>query len=145
MDEAPLQLETFFDKYSVDIASEGRALLKRLEARVPGTTIMVYDNYNAPAIGFAAEGSGQRGRALDRPLSPVDQSLFYAPGRTLRRTRVAEGQRKQGAPRSKGNQLDDERIDALIDQASAIAQPPIDPVAPGKLLIMSISAKQRPR
>ena len=147
MDEARLQLETFFDKYSVDIASEGRALLERLEARVPGATIMVYDNYNALAIGFAAEDRVST-VVLSIALYPKWINLFFMRGVELGDRHgllKGEGSKVRHVPRVTRASLDDDRIDALIDQALAIAQPPIDPSLPGKLLIKSISARQRAR
>ena len=68
MDEVRLRLETFFERYSAEVAANGRALLDRLEARIPGATIMVYDNYNALAIGFAAE---DRADAVVLPIDPA--------------------------------------------------------------------------
>ncbi len=41
--------------------------------------------------------------------------------------------------------LDDPRVDALIAEALAQAEPPIDPGAPQRLIVKSVSAKQRPR
>lgn len=147
MDVARLQLEAFFDKFPVDIASEGRALLGRLEARVPGATIMVYDNYNALAIGFAAEDRVST-VVLSIALYPKWINLFFMRGVELRDRHgllKGNGSKVRHVPKVTSASFDDERIEALIDQALGIAQPPIDPAAPGKLLIKSISAKQRPR
>src|SRR3954452_23732128 len=46
------QLSSFIDKFTPEVAALTRALLAKTKARVPGATIMVYDNYNALAIGF---------------------------------------------------------------------------------------------
>src|SRR5690348_16674326 len=83
MDDPRHRLESFFDKYSPDIASEGRALLKKLEARLPGATIMVYDNYNALVIGFAAEDRVSA-VVLSIALYPKWINLFFMRGVELR-------------------------------------------------------------
>jgi len=46
------QLDTFIDKFTPEVAVLTRALIDKMKGRVPGATIMVYDNYNALAIGF---------------------------------------------------------------------------------------------
>src|SRR3954453_20292210 len=54
------QLDEFIDKFRPDVAALTRALLTKMMARVPGAVIMVYDNYNALAIGFGpTEKAGQ--------------------------------------------------------------------------------------
>lgn len=53
MDDARAELDGFIDKHTPAIATLTRALLARLQARLPGATILVYDDYNALAIGFA--------------------------------------------------------------------------------------------
>jgi hypothetical protein len=60
VDDAQAQLEAFLAKYEPHIAAEALAAVKKLEARLPGATAMVYDNYNALAIGFEpTEKAGQ--------------------------------------------------------------------------------------
>ena len=46
------QLDTFIDKYTPEVAALARACLAKMRARLPGATQLVYDNYNALAIGF---------------------------------------------------------------------------------------------
>jgi hypothetical protein len=41
--------------------------------------------------------------------------------------------------------LDDPRLDALVETALGAAERPIDPAGEERLIIKSISAKQRPR
>ena len=50
--DAQADLDTFIDKFTPEVAALARALLAKMKARVPGATIMVYDNYNALALGF---------------------------------------------------------------------------------------------
>ena len=46
------QLDGFIDKFTPDVAALTRAWLAKAKARIPGAQILVYDNYNALAIGF---------------------------------------------------------------------------------------------
>jgi hypothetical protein len=47
------QLDAFLDKFTPDIAAQARIALRRMRARLPGALELVYDNYNALAIGFS--------------------------------------------------------------------------------------------
>src|SRR3954451_12910160 len=54
------QLDAFIDKFTPEVGVLTRHLFEKTKARIPGATIMVYDNYNALAIGFApGERAGQ--------------------------------------------------------------------------------------
>jgi hypothetical protein len=46
------QLDSFIDKFTPEVAALTRELLAKMKMRVPGATIIVYDNYNTLAIGF---------------------------------------------------------------------------------------------
>lgn len=145
--DARRQLEKAFGEYVPEIASAGRALLERLGKRLPGATILVYDNYNALAIGFGAEDRAGT-VILSIALYPRWIDLFFMRGVDLADPHgllKGKGSRIRHVPRVGPDCLDDERIEALIRQALAIAEPPIDPNAPGALIIKSISGKKRPR
>src|SRR5437764_14943032 len=60
--DAQTQLDSFIDKFTPDVAALTRALLERMKARIPGASILVYDNYNALAIGFGP--SDKAGQAI---------------------------------------------------------------------------------
>lgn len=145
--DAQRQLDGFLDKFPPEVAANGRELIDRLKQRVPGATILVYDNYNALAIGFAA--NDRAGSAvLSIALYPKWINLFFLRGVELDDPHgllCGDGSRVRHIPRVDVGSLDDGRIDALIGQALAIATPPIDPLAEDGLVIKSISAKQRPR
>lgn len=145
--DAQAQLDGFIDKFTPEVAALTRTLLAKMKARVPGAVIPVYDNYNALAIGF-----GPTDRVKDVVLSlavmPRWVTLCFVWGVHL--------SDPDGLLNGGGNQirhvrlmteeaLDDPRIEALIVQALANADQPIDPEKPHRLVIKSISAKQRPR
>lgn len=145
--EPEAQLDSFIDKFTPEVAALTRALLSKMKARAPGATIIVYDNYNALAIGFGpSEKAGQavlslavmprwvtlcllRGVGLPDP-----QGLLKGSGSRVRHVRLLTSE-----------SFDDAAVQDLITAALDRAEPPIDPAARQQLIIKSISAKQRPR
>jgi len=144
---AEAQLESFIAKYEPEIAAQARSILARMRARLPGALELVYDNYNALAIGF-----GPTERASDAIFSialfPRWVSLFFLhaeglsdPQKVLRGT----GKQARHVVLRGAQTLDDPAIQALMAEASKRATVPLDPAQPSRLVIKSISAKQRPR
>jgi hypothetical protein len=142
------QLAAFIAKYSPRIAAEGRAALAKLRRLAPGAVELVYDNYNWLVVGFCPSERAseavlslvftprwlsvcflQNGAALPDP-----HGLLRGSGKRVRNIRLA------GA-----KDLDRPEVRALIDEALARAWVPIDGSARGRLVIRSVSARQRPR
>ena len=147
MDGAEAQLDGFIDKFTPELAALTRALLARMRARVPGATILVYDNYNALAIGFAA-GERVKDVVLSLAVYPRWVSLFFMQGRWLADPDgllKGDGNMVRHVPAITEASLDDPRLDALIETALGAAELPIDPAGEGRLIVKSVSAKQRPR
>lgn len=147
MDGAQAQLDGFIDKFTPEMAALTRALFARMKARLPGAAILVYDNYNALAIGFAA-GERVKDVVLSLAVYPRWVSLFFMQGRWLADPDgllKGEGNMVRHIPAITEASFDDPRIEALIEAALDQAQLPIDPSAEPLLVIKSISAKQRPR
>ena len=147
MDRAETQLDGFIDKYTPEMAALTRVLYARMRARVPGATILVYDNYNALAICFAA-GERVKDVVLSLAVYPRWVSLFFMQGRWLDDPHgllKGGGNMVRHVPAISEASLDDPRIDALIGAALNAAERPIDPAGEPVLIIKSISAKQRPR
>ena len=126
----------------------GANALVRLRKRVPGAIEMVYDNYNALVIGF---GPNERpsdalfsivlypnyvrlfflsGASLDDP-----EGLLQGSGRLVRSIRLMPD----------ASVIDRPGVRALIAQAIAASDAPFDSRQRRKLVIRSVSAKQRPR
>ena len=141
------QLARFLDKYEPAIAKRARASLAFLRKRLPTATELVYDNYNALAIGF-----GPTRNASDAIFSiavyPRWVSLFFLQGAALPdpdgRLR-GSGKKVRHIVLSRAEELRLPAVEALISAALATAKKPLDPYAKPILLIKSISAKQRPR
>jgi hypothetical protein len=147
MDDAQLQLDAFIDKFTPAVAALTRALLAKMKARIPGAQILVYDNYNALAIGFAR--NDKAGQAiLSLAVMPQWVTLCFLWGVSLSDPHLllkGGGSRVRHTRLHARDALDDPRIEALISEALATTEWPIDPQQPQRLIIKSVSAKQRPR
>jgi hypothetical protein len=147
MDEAQAQLDSFLDKYTPEVAGLAGSLMVGMKARLPGAQILVYDNYNALAIGFGP--SDKAGQAiLSLAVMPRWVTLCFLWGVRLPDPHGllnGGGSRVRHVRLHEPEALDDPRVEALIAAALAQADRPLDPAEPQRLLIKSISAKQRPR
>jgi hypothetical protein len=142
------QLASFMAKYTPEIAAEGKIALATLRKLVPGATELVYDNYNFLVVGF-----GPSERASDAVLSLVfaprwlsvsflqNASKFKDPHKLLR----GAGNKIRNVRLESAADLGSPAVGDLIAQALALAPVPVDRKARGKLIIRSISAKQKPR
>lgn len=147
MDDNQAQLDGFIDKFTPEVAALTRALLARMKQRIPGAVIPVYDNYNALAIGFGATDR-VKDVVLSLAVMPRWVTLCFMCGVRLDDPHGllrGEGAQIRHVRLHCAEALDDPRIDALIAQALANAERPIDPSEPHRLVIKSVSAKQRPR
>ncbi|WP_066827714.1 hypothetical protein [Sphingomonas mali] len=140
------QLDGFIDKFAPDIAATIRRAVAMVSARLPGATILVYDNYNALAIGF---GASDKVRSIvcsvagyprwvslflsNGPTLPDPEGLLEGEGGTVRHVKLT------------GDRINSPSVAALIDAAAASVATPIDPAGEGRLVIKSISARQRAR
>ena len=141
------QLDAFLAKFTPEVEFQARVALERMRARLPGAVQLVYDNYNALAIGFSANDKVS-GVVFSIALYPRWVSLFFARG--------VELPDPEGLLRGSGKSIrhimlkdialfDHPAVEALIAEGLARATPPIDQAKPGKLIVKSVSAKQRPR
>ena len=147
MDDAERQLETFIDRFSPDVAATGREAIRRLRARLPSAQLLVYDNYNALAVGFAPSQRASEG-ILSIAFYPRWVSLFFLQGRALDdpdNLLKGNGNVERHIVLKAAADLDDPAISTLIDQALVKAKVPLDPGAAGTLTIKSIAPKQRAR
>jgi hypothetical protein len=142
------QLETFIARYSPEVASQARAIFKKLRAQLKGATIFVYDNYQWLVIGF---GPGERpsDAIVSMVLAPRWVTLCFLQGARLpdpaKRLR-GSGSRVRNVRLLDGvKTLAEPEVAALLASALDRADVPLDPAAKGRLWIKSISAKQRPR
>jgi hypothetical protein len=141
------QLDGFLDKFLPEVARDARAALAKLKKRLPTATIMVYDNYNALAIGFAPG---------ERPSEAIFSIAVFPKWVTfcfLQGAKLADPTKRLNGSGSTVRHvrliplsvLDAPEIQSLIDAALASAKVPLPSSGKSKLIIKSISAKQRPR
>ena len=141
------QLDAFLDKYNPAIAQLARECLRKMRTRLPGAVQLVYDNYNALAIGF---GPSERASEaiFSIALYPRWVTLFFLQGVGLpdpERLLKGSGKVVRHIVLASASDLDLPAIQDLMAHALRRAEAGIDPAAPGKLVIRSVSAKQRPR
>lgn len=142
-----VQLEGSIRKYAPDMAAQIRDVLARMRARLPGAVELIYDNYNALAIGF---GSGERVADVLFSIAcyPRWVSLFFFPGVDLEdpsHLLKGSGTKCRHIVLTDPAMLDDPRISEWMRQALARAGNPTDGRSNGQIVIKSVSAKQRPR
>jgi hypothetical protein len=141
------QLSAFINRFTPEVAACTRAVLKAMRRHVPGATELVYDNYNALAIGFAP---GERTSEVVMSVAAYPRwvSLFFFNGTSLpdpERLLKGTGSAIRHIVLDDARDLDRPAMRALMRAALAAADPPIDPAAKRRLIIKSVSAKQRPR
>jgi hypothetical protein len=144
---AERELQSLIDKYQPEIAALARACLKKMRTRLPGAMQLVYDNYNALAIGFAPSQRASEA-IFSIVLYPRWVTLFFLQGAGLPdpdKLLKGGGKVVRHIVLGAATDLDKPAIQALMAIALNRAKVAIDPGAPGSLIIKSISAKQRPR
>lgn len=147
MDQAEAQLEAFLGRYLPAVAALGRAVVKRLRVRFPSCDVLVYDNYQALAVGYSSNGK-TKSAFISVALYPRWVNLFFLQGVGLRDPEdllKGAGTTVRHIRLARAEDLDLPAIRALIAQAEANAVPPLDPQRIGILVIKSVSANQRPR
>ena len=144
---AQAQLKGFLAKYTPEMRANAASIIAEMMRILPGAVRMVYDNYNALVVGFG-------------PSEKVSEAIFsiavYPRWVTLFFLRGARMYDPVGVLQGKGSvvrhvvlagpeDLKRPDIAELMEQALDLAKRPIDPEAGEKLVIKSVSAKQRAR
>jgi hypothetical protein len=145
--DARAQLDSFIDKFTPEVAALTRELFDKMKARAPGAAILVYDNYNALAIGFGPTGKASQA-VLSLAVMPRWVTLCFLHGAGLRdphRILNGSGNQVRHVRLHRADAFDDPRVQDLIEAALEKCEPPIDGAREHELIIKSISAKQRPR
>src|SRR5579862_8383203 len=135
------QLDEFLDKFTPPMAKSARGVLVAMRKICPGAIELVYDNYNALAIGFA---TGERVRDVWFSIAvyPKWASIFFfktlplkdpekllkGSGKTTRHIVLADGAKTLA---TKG-------VAALIDQALEKAGQPFAHGGRGRIVIKSV-------
>jgi len=141
------QVELFIARFAPEIAERARDCRAAVRRRLPTANELVYDNYNALAIGYAAD-ERLSGVIFSLAIYPRNVLLYFARGKALPDPRgLLRGEGKQGGYvcLSGAETLDDPGVSALLTAALAAATPPLPQSGGGRTIVKSISAKQRPR
>lgn len=148
MSESPQErLAGFMAAYAPEIGELARGALERLRRLVPGAVEMVYDNYNALVIGFGATERSSEA-VLSIALYPRWVTLFFLHGAGLsdpHQLLSGSGSQVRSIVLRAADDLDRPEVRELIAHAVARSATPFDTAAPGRMVIKSVSAKQRPR
>jgi hypothetical protein len=149
MAETPAKaLAGFIAKYTPAMAKEGRAALVRMRKLLPGAVQMVYDNWNGLVIGFGpTERASDAVVSIlllpdhvtlcfiqDAPKLPDPERLLQGSGKVVRHIKLTSAR-----------DLDSPAIRALIKAAVRQSDVPFVRGATSRLVIKSISPRQRPR
>jgi len=146
---AATQLAGFLAKFSPAIAKEARAALARLRRLMPASAVQfVYDNWNGLVIGFGPNDRPSDALVSllvvadhvtvcfinDAPSLPDSDGLLKGSGSMVRHVRLASARDLDGAP-----------LKRLIEAAIAQSDVPFARSGATRLIIKSISPKQRTR
>ena len=141
------QVQSFIDKFGPENQALIRSVRAALRKRLPGANELVYDNYNFFVIGYSPTE-----RPTDAILSmacsangvglafPYCGTKLPDPHKVLR----GSGTSNRSIHLESAKTLARPEIAELIDAAVAICKP-LPESGRGKLIIRSVSAKQRPR
>ena len=142
------QLDLSLDKFTPEVAAQARISLRKMRARLPGALELVYDNYNALAIGFSPTERTSEA-IFSIALFPRWVSLFFLINGTRLRDPggylEGNGNRCRHIKLKSPAMIDDPTVQNLIAQALELSDKKIDPTQTGRLIIKSVSARQRPR
>jgi hypothetical protein len=144
---AEKRLDAFISKFDEKNQALIRATRQALRRRLPAANELVYDNYNFFVIGYCPTT-----RPSDCVVSIAaganGVSLSFYHGATLpdpQRLLLGKGAQNRFLRLESAVTLGRAEVEALIAAAVAQARTPLPPSGRGKLIIRSISGKQRAR
>jgi hypothetical protein len=145
--DAELELASFLGKYTEDISVLAEGVLAEMRKLYPAALELVYDNYNALAIGF---GPSERASEaiFSIALYPKWVSLFFLQAKGLpdpENLLRGSGSVAKHIVLSSPAMLHEPAVQALMREAVIRAKVPFDPNGTRCLIIKSISENQRPR
>ena len=145
--ETERQVRSFIEKFDPQNQKLIRAVRKALRSRLPTANELVYDNYNFFVIGF-----GPTERPSDCILSIAAAangvSICFLYGATLpdpKKVLTGSGNQTRFLKLPTADVLKRPEVDALIAAAVRQAKLPFPESGRRKLIIRSVSIKQRPR
>ena len=144
---AEQQVRGFLAKFDPSVARVAKAARTKMRRLLPGAIELVYDNYNALAIGFSPTE-----RASDVIVSialyPRWVSLFFMRGVELKDPGgllKGSGNRVRHIVLTEASILDSAGVRALMKAAVSLQPKALGPANDRRTIVKSVSAKQRPR
>ena len=141
------QLNTFVKKFEPKHRALIRTLRQTLRSLFPTAYELVYDNYNFFVIGYSATD-----RTSDAIISlgagGGGVNLFFLQGATLpdpKKILLGSGKQTRFIRIDSPKTLTRPEVRQMLKVASERAKTPLKRTARGRLIIKSVSAKQRPR
>jgi len=145
--DAERQLETFIGKFAAKDQQLIRAVRRAVRKRFPTANELVWDNYNFFVIGYSPTE-----RPSDAIVSIAARAngvgLCFIHGAALpdpKKVLLGSGSQTRFVRVESAGVLARPEIEALVAAAIARAKIPLPAGGRGKLIIRSVSAKQRPR
>jgi hypothetical protein len=145
--DATKQLNEFVDKFDQKDQRLIRAVRRELRKRLPTANELVYDNYNFFVIGYSSTE-----RPSDSIISIAARAngvgLCFIRGASLpdpKKLLLGSGNQTRFIRLESAEVLSRPDIGSLLVAAIAQARIPLPATGRGKLIIRSVSAKQRPR
>jgi hypothetical protein len=144
---AERRLAAFIRKFSAVDQRLIRAVRKALRTRFPTANELVYDNYNFFVIGYSPTERpsdaivSMAARANGIGLCFIHGARLPDPNKVL----LGSGNQTQFIRIESPEILERPEVQALVAAAIAQARAPLPADGRGKLIIRSVSAKQRPR
>jgi len=145
--DAEKQLQGFIEKFEPKHQALIRAMRKALRKRMPSANELVWDNYNFLVVAYSAtERPSDSIVSIAAAANGVGLSFYR--GATLpdpQQVLLGSGVQNRFLRFESAKTLLVPDVDALINAAIAQAKTPFPTKGKGKLIIRSISAKQKPR
>ena len=144
---AEAQLAGFLAKYDAEIAELAEAVREEMRKLYPTALELVYDNYNALVIGFGPTEWATEA-IFSIALYPKWVSLFFLQAKGLpdpEKILQGSGSVAKHVVLASPDVLHYPAVRALMREAEARAKVAFDPGGVHRLIIKSVSAKQRPR
>jgi hypothetical protein len=145
--DAEKQLQGFIEKFEPKHQALIRAMRKALRKRMPSANELVWDNYNFFVVAYSAtERPSDSVVSIAAAANGVGLSFYR--GATLpdpQQILLGSGVQNRFLRFESAKTLLVPDVDALINAAIAQAKTPFPTKGKGKLIIRSISAKQKPR
>ncbi len=146
-EDAEKQLKSFIDKFEPKNQTLIRAVRKALRKRLPTANELAYDNYNFFALGYCStERPSGCILSIAAGANGIGLSFYY--GATLPDPHgilLGSGNQNRFIRIESAEMLARPEVEALIAAAIAQGKAPLPASGSGKLIIRSISAKQKPR